>query len=467
MLRPSNAISGSFPDRDRYRATVWHNNAPMRGRFGSGLAKMEPIATSWCVPAHLDHLDTFVFLPCIWIACALGFAIGDYPMLFFIIPPLCMAYVTVRRTMPPRLLAAYVMLCLVGGLLSWHQLFPHSWQLVFMAEAIPRQLTPVVSFFIVAWAAKAYFLRRIQAQDILAHAGLCMTLSYIVAPAIMFANGVHYEGDDTSSTIVAAFGSFINNITLGLFFVFGVLFYDRTARRYAVLAMILLIAATTHFVQFKLVALAAILMLVGAPPRFIVIAVISAFIASYAIEAFNIPAAVARNSDKGIRVAFIADAFRSLYDTYGIGIGYGTESVRWVYRFPGQPDFTFMPNPTTVSPERLMELLSRGVHNSFAQAMLRLGLPGLLLLGFAMFRAFPARHLPKPVLCHASMLFIVIFVACFVNPALESPRQLIGIGFSYGYLLALRASAERRPNSDPLRLTRPSGSRSFTIKEAG
>src|SRR6185437_7557148 len=127
MIRASNAISRHFPDQDRRWASVWRNDASTRGRSGSCFAKIVPISTSLRVSAHLDHLDTFVFLPCIWIACALGFAIGDYPMLFFLIPPLCIAYATIRRTMPPRLLSAYVALCILGGILSWFQLFPRSW----------------------------------------------------------------------------------------------------------------------------------------------------------------------------------------------------------------------------------------------------------------------------------------------------------------------------------------------------
>ncbi len=459
MPQTANALSEPFPDIDSSWAVVRLANGSACGRSRS------PTSASAYKGTRLDGLDTFVFLPCIWIAAALGFAIGDYPMLFFITPPLCLVYAIFRRIMPPRLLATYVILCLAAGVLSWYHAFPRSWQIVFVAESIPRQLAPILSFLCVAWAAKAYFLRRIQAQDILSGGGLIMILAYIVAPIVMFHSGVSYEGDDATSTILAAYGSFINSITLGSFFIFGHLFYSRGARRYAALAVILLIAATTHFVQFKLVALAAVIILIGFPPRLTVVAVVAAFIATYAIQAYDIPGAVAKNPDKGIRIAFVADAFQSLVDTSGLGIGYGTESVRFVYRFPGQPDFVFMPDPRTISKGRLMELMSRGVHNSFAQAMLRIGVAGCLLLTCAMFRAFPRPGLPRPVQCHASMLFIVIFVACFVNPTLESPRQLIGAGFSYGYLLALRSCAKRRPGSLLLPHAQPGDSRSIMTTE--
>jgi O-antigen ligase len=139
-----------------------------------------------------------------------------------------------------------------------------------------------------------------------------------------------------------------------------------------------------------------------------------------------------------------------------MGIGYGTESVRWTYRFPGLPEFTFMPDPASLSRERLLEVLSRGVHNSFAQATLRTGLLGACLLLGAFFAAFPPSNLTRAVKSHASIVFIIIFVACFVNPGLESPVQLVGIGFIYGYLLALRGSTRpwRRARSWMFRVSR-------------
>jgi hypothetical protein len=467
MQQTANGVSGPFPDLQRGWAILREANASAHERSRLLLTRTAPARRAAQTGARLDRLDTFVFLPCIWIAASLGFAIGDYPLLFFIVPPLCLLYALRRRTTPVRLLATYIVFCLLAGLLSWYHAFPKSWQIVFLAESIPRQLAPIISFFCVTWAAKAYFLRRIPEQEILSGGRTIIFLGYVVAPTVMFLAGVRYEGDDTTSTIIAAYGSFINSITLGLFFIFGHLFYSRGARRYAALVVILLIAATTHFVQFKLVALAAIVMLFNFKPRVTVLAVVVVFIASYAIQAYDIPAAIDANPDKGIRVAFIADAVRSLYDTSGLGIGYGTESVRFVYRFPGLPDFTFMPDPGTISRERLMEVLSRGVHNSFAQAMLRTGVPGFLLLTWAVFLALPPRGLPRPAEAHASMVFVVIFVACFVNPALESPRQLIGIGFSYGYLLALRSYAKRCPGISPCRLAHSSGRRSTIMTEAG
>jgi hypothetical protein len=338
-------------------------------------------------------------------------------------------------------LSIYVLLCVSAGILSHFRLFPTSWQIVFLDEAVLRQLVPAISFFAVAWASKAYFRRRIRCGEAFAGERLILSLSLVVVPIIMILDDIHYEGDDTISTAIASYGAMINNIVIALFFLTGRLFYARGPSRIWTVGYFLAVAATTHFVQFRLTAACAFLMLLGVRPRLVIIALAVLLMSTYAVSMYDIPGAFAENPDKGIRVAFIADSFESLYDTNFLGIGYGTESVRWVYRFPGVADFTFMPNPKTVSEDRLLELLSRGVHNSFVQAMLRTGLPGGLLLVCGFFASFPPANIPRAAQAHASIMFIVIFIACFVNPALESPVQLVGIGFVYGYLLALRAYA--------------------------
>lgn len=401
-------------------------------------------------------LDYALFLPCIWIACSLGFSLRIIGSAFLVLPLLCLLYAVLRLTVPPRILSAYLALCLLAGVLSHYRVFPISWQVVFLNEAIARQLIPVISFFAVAWASKAYFRQRLLSGDVFAGDLAILFLSFVFAPFIMLQQGVQYQDDDTASSVLAAYGSFCNNIMIGLFFVTGRLFCARGWSRVAAGAAILLVAVTTHFSQFRLVAAAALAILLGAPPRLAAVTVVAGLSLGYAVQMNHIPEALAESPNAGIRLAFISDVFSSLSDTHGMGIGYGTESVRWTYRFPGLPEFTFMPDPASLSRERLLEVLSRGVHNSFAQATLRTGLLGACLLLGAFFAAFPPSNLTRAVKSHASIVFIIIFVACFVNPGLESPVQLVGIGFIYGYLLALRGSTRpwRRARSWMFRVSR-------------
>jgi hypothetical protein len=153
----------------------------------------------------------------------------------------------------------------------------------------------------------------------------------------------------------------------------------------------------------------------------------------------------------------VDDALKSAVDTHGICIGYGKESVRWVYRFPGMPAFTFLPDVQSMTHSRMLEALSNGVENSFIEALLRTGVPGFLLLTLAIFAAFPPAGLPRSLENHAACLFAMLFLGLFVNASLESPLSVVGQGFVYGYLLALRASG-RSLATIQLRSATPLGS---------
>jgi hypothetical protein len=170
-----------------------------------------------------------------------------------------------------------------------------------------------------------------------------------------------------------------------------------------------------------------------------------------------IPEAMVKDPNDGLRLQLVYDVILSAVDTHGVGIGYCKESLRWRYRFPNMPDSTFLPDPATMSHSRLLEALSTGVENSFAAGPLRTGVLGCLLLTVSIFAAFPPANLPRDVRNHAAVLFSMLFIRCFVNPALKSPLQSVGVGLVYGYLLALRAKARVCTpritwSSDPVRL---------------
>lgn len=397
-----------------------------------------------------DVLDYVLFLPGIWLACALGISLRLIGPLFVVVPiGLCLLYAGLRQVMPPRLLSVYLAFCFLVGMLSKYQLFPTSWQVHFMDEAIFRQLIPPLGFFAVAWASKAYFLRRLPSGDVFFGALLIFALSLIVAPAVMFQQGVGYQGDHSAYAVFALFGSFINNMTIVLFFILGEIFLASDwRRRYVGLAIVIGIAVTTHFMQFRVLTIVILAALLGVSGRKLAMGVIAAFTAIYLVGINFIPQVMVQDPNDGLRLAFVADALSSTIDTYGIGIGYGKESVRWVYRFPNLPDFKFLPDAPSMTRERMLEALSNGVENSFVQALLRTGLLGFFLFLAAFFAAFPPRNLPGNVQNHAACLFIMIFLGCFVNAGLESPLSVVGFAFAYGYLLALRARALPSPGPD-------------------
>jgi hypothetical protein len=393
----------------------------------------------------VDILDYVLFWPGIWLACGLGVSLRLIGPAFVVAPTgLCLLYATLRRTVPPRLLSIYLGFCLFVAALSTYQMLPTSWQVHFLQDAIIRQLVPTVAFFTVAWASKAYFRRRILNGDVLSGAPVIVTLSIVVAPTVMFLQGVGYEGDYSLFAVLALYGAFINNMSIALFFVLGAIFFTRDWRQYAAIALMLVIAFTSHFIQFKLLTAITLAALVGAPGRRVVIGAIAVLFGIYAVGIDFVPEVIVNDPNDGLRLAFVADTVTSVADTYGIGIGYGKESVRWSYQFPDMPVFTFLPDPRSMTHSRMLEALSTGVENSFAESLLRTGIVGCLLLVVAIFAAFPPRNLSRDVRNHAAVIFSMMFICCFVNSCLETPIAVVGVGFLYGYLLALRARSRIR-----------------------
>ena len=403
-------------------------------------------------PPHMrgmsvDVLDYVLFLPGIWLTCAFGASIRLIGPLFVVAPiGFCLLYAVLRRTVPPRLLSAYFSFCILVAILSKYQLFPASWQVHFMEEAIVRQLIPPLGFFAVAWAAKAYFRRRLLCGDVFFGAPIILALSFVVAPAVMYQQGLGYQEDYSAYAILAVYGTFINNTAMGYFFILGGIFLTHNWRRYAALVIVLGVALTSHFIQFRVLTAVVLATLFGLSGRKVAVGLVVTLVGIYALGINFIPEMMIKSPNDGLRLALAADAFSSTIDTQGVGIGYGKESVRWLYRFPNMPDFTFLPDPRSMTHDSMLEALSRGVHNSFIQALLRTGVLGFFLLSAAFFAAFPSRNLPRGVRNHAASVFAVIFIGCFVDPALESAIQIVGVGFGYGYLLALRAAAHSNPN---------------------
>ena len=389
-------------------------------------------------PAALEYT---LFFPSIWLVAALGHSLQLIGAFFVAIPvALCLAYAVLRQTAPPRLLATYTAFCVLIAFLSKYRLMPESWQVHFVEEAILRQLVPTVAFFAVAWASKAYFRRSLVRGVPFFGAPLFLLLSLIVAPFVMIQQEVRYQGEDPASTALYLYGSFMNNIIIAMFFVTASIFLTKDWRRYGGLLLVLGIALTSPLAQFKVFASIMFLVLLGVPGRIVAVCVVSALTVGYLVGINFIPSVMAIDPNAGLRLAFISDALSSTVDTYGLGAGFGKESVRWRYQFPGINEFTFLPDPRNIPDGRMLELLSTGIHNSFLQSLMRTGVIGLSLLVAAFFAAFPPHRLPRDLRNHAAVMFAMTFLALFVNPPLESPIQVVGVAFVYGYLMALRAS---------------------------
>ena len=392
-----------------------------------------------------DLLDYALFIPCIWLVSALGFFLRlGGPLIILAVLALCVGYAVLRCSAPPKWLGAFVLLCVAAAILSHYRLFPLSWQVYFKDEAISRQLAPVILTFVMAWASKAYFERRLPSGDAFVGGGIMVFLGLVIAQIILFQQGFQYELEDPVTSVFTMYGSFTNNIIIAMFFLTAGAIAGSGWRRYISIAIILLMFAMTSLAQFSIVTAGFLALLLGAPGRLVALGIIGTLSLLYIVGFFFISELVIVAPNSGIRLVFLIDAFKSVLDTFGVGIGYGTESVRWRYNFPNRPEFVFLPDPASMTHEKMLETLSLGVHNSLFQALLRTGLLGFGVLSFALFSVFPRSDLPRKLRNHASITFVIMFISCFVNPALESPVQGLGVGFAYGYLIALRALTPSR-----------------------
>ncbi len=392
-----------------------------------------------------DLLDYALFLPCIWLVSALGFyfRLGG-PLIVLAVMAICVGYAVLRCSAPPKWVVTFVLVCVAAGILSQYQVFPVSWQVHFRHEAISRQLGPVIVFFVMAWASKAYFERRLRSGDAFAGGGIMVFLGLVIAPIILFQQGFQYEGEDPLTSMFTMYGSFTNNITIAMFFLTAGAFAGSGWRRYISIVIILAMLSVTSLAQFGVVSAGILAILIGAPGRLIALGIIGTLSLLYLVGFFFVHELLIIAPNTGIRLVFLMDTFKSVLDTFGTGIGYGTESVRWRYYFPNRGEFTFLPEPSSMTHGQMLEALSTGVHNSFFQALLRTGVIGFAVLSLALFSIFPRHNLPRKLRNHASINFAIMFICCFVNPALESPIQGLGVGFVYGYLIALRTLTPSR-----------------------
>jgi len=405
--------------------------------FVISTARHSPRQADW---RGLSLSDCVLFWPGLWLACALGAGIRLIGILYVVLPVgLCLLYALIERVVPPRLLTVYLAFCAFAAALSKYGLFPSSWQSHFMEEAILKQFLPTLGFFAVGWAAKAYFRKRFRYGNVFVGGQLAAGLGILLEVPIAFYLGLGYQGDYSLYQMFAALGSFLNNTLISVFFITGYIYFTKDWRRYFGLCTVFMIAAITHFAQFRLWTLLLLATFVGVPARKALTALIAVLIVAFGVAINFGPQLMTLMPNEGLRAIMMHDGLLTMVDTDGIGIGYGKEAVRNRYKVPGEPDFRFLPDWDTMSPDRKLQALSNTIENSFFMTLLHTGIIGLCLLLSALFAAFPPRGLPRNAQKHAVVVFGMMIIASSVNAGLDTPLENIGLGFLYGYLLALRA----------------------------
>lgn len=137
------------------------------------------------------------------------------------------------------------------------------------------------------------------------------------------------------------------------------------------------------------------------------------------------------DKNTGYRLVLTQDALQGLVGSYFLGVGFGKEVVTGDYDLAGVRQVRNATSPS--------DLAVQGVHNSFAQELMRLGILGggyVIWLFFGI--ALPPSAGPTRVRRHLSVVYLVLLITMMANVSLESPTYIVGVAFGLGYLLVLR-----------------------------
>lgn len=135
----------------------------------------------------------------------------------------------------------------------------------------------------------------------------------------------------------------------------------------------------------------------------------------------------AADANSGVRLMFLGDAVRALTDTWGIGVGFGTQGIQNFYPFfsrwfldPGDPN---------------SNLYNMSVHNSVFGVGMRMGLGFFALYAACGLRLLSAAgRLDGQEKRVANILCVIALMAITTDVAIESPTYSVGLAFTLAFL---------------------------------
>jgi len=134
----------------------------------------------------------------------------------------------------------------------------------------------------------------------------------------------------------------------------------------------------------------------------------------------------------GWRFAWWNDALAATVQTNGIGVGFGTESLRNEYTAILQRD---------KYDDEDGDFLLIGTHSAFFDIIFRTGVVGIILLFLVLSRCFPHPRTPPLARAHCCAMFAVLIFCLHSNLGLQSPMFALGVAICIGYLQSERRKA--------------------------
>lgn len=354
------------------------------------------------------------------------------PFLGFVGVAICYALASSRPVLVKPLLA-FTLLGLMYIGYSYLDALPDAWTRIYDPSTIPRQAFYVILLYPLVLSARSMWSYANRSRR-LARFFLAIILSVAAAAPLVQATLL---GEGLQPAFIGTLTRGLANAQLLLYIAgaYFLLVYIKNTRL-AQLLTVVLAASVLGFLFYKadspqvqnVFAITALLVARFAQPGRKVVLVTVAGVAL--VYLMLIPFAhdiYVADPNSGYRLALTKDALGATAESYGLGVGFGKEVIANTFREYG------------IGPSAVTNPLLEGVHNSFAQEFMRLGLLGGAFLVWLVFgTCLPPSGGSISVRRHISFVYFVVIISMMADVSLESPTYIVGLAWGIGYIIACK-----------------------------
>ena len=267
-----------------------------------------------------------------------------------------------------------------------------------------------------------------------------LVLVAIVLVAFFFGSAIDFIMFGSEGLFPRPLVTLRNYVFVGLLALSYLAFRRGKWRSFAIVALLSLCALSlsyAFYVQNVIVYLTLVGFLVAAMPRFpfdrlFLGAFIFVLAAATIVGIYNPLPAFEIDPNTGWRLAWWRDGLEASAQTWGIGVGFGTESLR--------NEYSALLGRDTYWAET-EEFLFISTHSAFFDTIFRTGFIGFLLLCVVLVRCLPHPQIEPLARAHCCAMFAVLLLCLHSNLGLQSPMYSLGVAFCIGYLQSERRKA--------------------------
>jgi hypothetical protein len=310
------------------------------------------------------------------------------------------------------------------ALISCFNILPKSWTKIYSFSSIPQQSLYIflIPLLVIIIRKKLNFFYSNKKNIALSF----LTLAILIRIVHFF----YFSNEVDIFEKYIAIRSFSNGAALYICFFLYSLYYSKNS--FTKIILILLFIYLSYLSPFKqnLLFLPSFICFWYFPKlsKKIIIANLFFFIIGYIYLFFNLD--LARNLDENlpIRIIFLLDAIKGFYQSYFLGVGFGTESITNNY---------YEYNIYSIYNEFDNKLVFMSPHNSFATILFRTGIIGFCFFIYLFYSLYKEIYIQndKKTISLKSSAFLCVLILIFFNPGFESFEYLFSIALFFSIIL--------------------------------